>query len=296
MDILFSQRGRAITAADIAFIRQLIAEHPQASRRALSQKLCAAWNWRQPNGALRDMVCRGLMLALHRAGHIELPKVRHSPPNPLSHRGEARCKPAPMAVDATPLRVSLADLGPIELRQVRRSGEEPLFNSLLEHYHYLGYAQPVGEHLKHLAYAQGRPVAAFAWSSAPRHLGARDRFIGWSAQARRQNIRFLAYNTRFLILPFIQVPHLASHLLGRMARVLSNDWEQAYGHPVYFLETFVDPQRFRGTCYRAANWQVLGRTCGLGKDAPNKTPNRPAKEILGYPLSQDFRQRLGAIG
>jgi hypothetical protein len=167
MDILFSHRGRAITAADIAFIRQLIAEHPQASRRALSQKLCAAWNWRQPNGALRDMVCRGLMLALHRAGHIELPKVRHSPPNPLSHRGEARCKPAPMAVDATPLRVSLADLGPIELRQVRRSGEEPLFNSLLEHYHYLGYAQPVGEHLKHLAFAQGRPQSRL--SPGPRH-------------------------------------------------------------------------------------------------------------------------------
>jgi len=296
MDTLFSHRGRAITAADIALVRQLIAEHPQASRRALSQALCEAWNWRQPNGALRDMVCRGLMLALHRAGHIELPAVRHAPPNPLSRRGDARQKPVLTRVDTTPLRVGLAGLGPIELRQVRRTGEEPLFNSLLEHYHYLGYAQPVGEHLKHLAFAQGRPVAAFAWSSAPRHLGARDRFIGWSAQARRENIRFLAYNARFLILPFVQVPHLASHILGRMARVLSGDWEQAYGHPVYFLETFVDPQRFRGTCYRAANWQVLGRTCGLGKDAQSKTPNRPIKDVPAYPLTQDFRERLGKAG
>jgi hypothetical protein len=295
METVISHRGRTVTAADIIFIRQLIAAHPRASRRALSQKLCEAWNWRQPNGALRDMVCRGLMLALHRAGHIELPKVRHVPPNPLSGRGHARPKPQKARIDDSPVRAKLAELGPIELRQVRRTPDELLFNSLLEHYHYLGYTQPVGEHLKYLAYAQGRPVAAFAWSSAPRHLGARDRFIGWSAPARRQNIRFLAYNTRFLILPFVQVPHLASHLLGRMARVLSTDWEQAYGHPLYYLETFVDPQRFQGTCYRAANWQVLGRTCGLGKDAQSKIPNRPIKQVLAYPLTADFRQRLGRI-
>ena len=295
METVLSHRGRMVTAADIAFIRQLVAAHPQASRRALSQILCEAWNWRQPNGALRDMVCRGLMLALHRAGHIELPKVRHLPPNPLSHRGTARSRPGPASVDATPWQARLAELGPIELRQVRRTPDEPLFNSLLEHFHYLGYTQPVGEHLQYLAYAQGRPLAAFAWSSAPRHLGARDRFIGWPAPARRQNIRFLAYNTRFLILPFVQVPHLASHLLGRMARVLPQDWEQVYGHPVYYLETFVDPERFKGTCYLAANWIRLGQTCGLGKDAPNKTPNRPCKDILAYPLIADFRQRLGQI-
>jgi len=296
METSCSYRGRTVTAADIVFIRQWIAAHPQASRRALSQQLCEAWNWRQPNGALRDMVCRGLMLALHRAGHIELPKVRHLPPNPLSRRGEARQKPLSVSVEATPWQARLAELGPIELRQVRRTGEEPLFNSLLEQYHYLGYRQPVGEHLKYLATAQGRPLAAFAWSSAPRHLAARDRFIGWSAPARRQNIRFLAYNTRFLILPCVQVPHLASHLLGRMARVLSADWEQVYGHPVYCLETFVDPQRFQGTCYRAANWVALGRTTGRGKDAPSKIPNRSLKEVLAYPLTKDFRQRLGQIG
>jgi hypothetical protein len=295
METVISHRGRTVTAADIIFIRQLIAGHPQASRRALSQRLCEAWNWRQPNGALRDMVCRGLMLALHRAGHIELPKVRHLPPNPLSRRGEARQKPTLARVDATPWQARLAELGPIELHQVRRTAEELLFNSLLEHYHYLGYTQPVGEHLKYLATAQGRPLAAFAWSSAPRHLGARDRFIGWSAPARRHNIRVLAYNTRFLILPFVQVPHLASHLLGRMARVLPQDWEQVYGHPVYYLETFVDPQRFRGTCYRAANWITLGPTRGLGKDAPNKIQNRPIKDILAYPLIPDFRERLGKI-
>ena len=179
---------------------------------------------------------------------------------------------------------------------MRRTPEEALFNSLMEQHHYLGYTQPVGEHLKYLVFAGGRPIACLAWSSAPRHLGSRDRFIGWSAAARRQNIRLLAYNTRFLILPWVKVAHLASHLLGRMAQVLAGDWERVYGHPIYFLETFVDPQRFRGTCYRAANWMRLGTTTGRGKDAPSMTPNRSIKEVLGYALSKDFRQRLCALG
>jgi len=129
-----------------------------------------------------------------------------------------------------------------------------------------------------------------AWSSAPRHLGSRDHFIGWSAEARRRHIRFLAYNRRFLILPWVQVEHLASHLLGRMARMLAEDWERIYGHPVYFGETFVDPERFRGTCYRAANWVLLGRTPGRGQDDQPHGPNRSLKEVLGYPRTRRFRQ------
>jgi hypothetical protein len=292
MEEMLRHRGRIVTDADVEFIRGLIAEHPEASRRALSKILCEAWNWRQSNGALRDMVCRGLMLELHRAGHIELPRVRFVTRNPLGERGAQRTKPTPALVDTTPLNASLASIRPIELRQVRRAWEEPLFNSLLDRYHYLGYTQPVGEHLKYLVYALGRPIACLAWSSAPRHLGPRDRFIGWSAEARRKNIRFLAYNTRFLLLPFIRVEHAASHILGCMARLVSEDWERVYGHPVHYLETFVDPERFRGTCYRAANWIVLGRTTGRGKDDHTNKPNRPIKEVLGYPLSKNFRQLL----
>jgi hypothetical protein len=153
----------------------------------------------------------------------------------------------------------------------------------------------VGEHLKYLVWAQGRPVACLAWSSAPRHLASRDRFIGWSGEARRGNIRFLAYNTRFLILPWISVPHLASHILGRMARHLSEDWERVYGHPIYYLETFIDPERFRGTCYRAANWMVLGRTTGRGKDDQTHRANRSIKEVLGLPLTRRFRELLQQV-
>ncbi len=291
MQRTLSYRHRVITDDDVVFIRKLITEHPGSSRRDLSKKLCAAWNWVQANGALRDMVCRGLMLMLHREGLIELPPVRRVPHNPLVERSQ----PVLVSVDEAPLEARLAELGPLEVRQVRRTPEEALFNSLLQHHHYLGYTQPVGEHLKYLVYARGRPVACVAWSSAPRHLGSRDRFIGWGLQARLQNIGLLAYNTRFLILPWVTVPHLASHILGRMARMVSADWQSLYGHPIYFVETFIDPQRFRGTCYRAANWVRLGQTTGRGKDDAMHQPNRPIKEVLGYALVKDFRQRLSAV-
>ena len=212
-------------------------------------------------------------------------------PNPFL----VRRRPLPPLLDTTPLVAPLAQIQPLELELVRRTGGESFFNGLLEHYHYLGYTQPVGEQLKYLVQARGRPIACLAWSSAPRHLGSRDRFIGWLAQARRQNIRFLAYTSRFLILPWVMVPHLASHLLGRVARRLPLDWERVYGHSLYLLETFVDPERFRGTCYRAANWILVGQTTGRGKAAPSKKPNRPIKQVWVLPLVQDFRQRLAEV-
>jgi len=281
-------RGRVVTAEDVAFIRQLISDNPALSRRRLSARLCQAWQWKQPNGALCDMICRGLLLMLDRAGEIELPPVRCQPPNPFTRR-EA---PAPVLIDTTPITGGLDELRPVDLQQVRRTADERLFNSLMEHHHYLAYEQPVGEHLKYLVWAQERPIACLAWSSAPRHLGSRDRYIGWSAEARRRNIRFIACNTRFLILPWVRVPHLASHILGKMTGILSQDWERMYGHPVYFAETFIDPGRFRGTCYRAANWQLLGYTTGRGKDSISWKPNRPVKEIFGLPLTPSFRELL----
>ncbi len=291
MQAAWHYRQRVITDADVVFIRQLIAEHPQASRRELSSLLCEAWNWRQPNGTLRDMVCRGLMLQLHRAGVIELPPVRLRPSNPLVERK----KPAVVEVDRRPLQGRLAEVRPLEFRSVRRTAEEPLFNSLLEQYHYLGYKQQVGEQLKFLVYAGERPVACFAWSSSAHYLGCRDRFLGWSDEARRKNIHLLAYNPRFLLLPWVECRYLASHLLARMTRMLSAEWERVYGHPIYFVETFIDPERYRGTCYRAANWMVLGRTTGRGKNAWSKRPNRPIKEVLGYPLIPRFRELLGEV-
>ena len=280
-------RGRVVTPSDLATIRALLAR-PGISRRAVSFQLCEAWQWRQPNGTPCDAICRGLLLWLHRAGHIQLPAPQWTTRKPWRPRTSV----SPVLLDTTPIEMPLRRLGPLVFHQVRRTPDEALFNSLLAQYHYLGYQQPVGEHLKYLVVAGDRPVACFAWGSAPGALGLRDRFIGWRAEARRRNLRLLAANTRFLILPWVRVPHLASHLLGRMAARLSADWHGLYRHPIYWLETFIDPARFHGTCYRAANWIVLGRTTGRGHRAPTKQPTRPIKEVLGYPLVPDFRARL----
>jgi hypothetical protein len=290
MGIESRYRGRDYNSDDIASIRQLIAAHPGLSRRRLSAKLCEKWNWVQPNGTPRDMVARGLLLHLHRQGLIELPAQKFIPPNNATrHR-----RPEPSLLTSwAALEGPLAKIRPLEIHQVRRTGEEGLFNSLIEDHHYLAYTRPVGEHLKYVIWAQGVPIACMAWSSAPRHIGSRDRFIGWSPETRRQNIHLVAYNTRFLILPWARIPHLASHILGLVARRISADWAQLYQHPIWFLETFIDPERFRGTCYRAANWVLLGMTTGRGKNDQTKKANRSLKESLGYPLAPDFRKRLG---
>ena len=289
MDTVLKFRGREVRPQDVDFIRDLIAASPNASRRALSFKVCEAWGWVQPNGAPCDALCRSLMLKLHRAGQLVLPPPAWTSRQPRRHAVVARIDVAPV-----PLAAPLMAIGPLDIRQVRRTPDEDLVKSLVQEHHYLGYAHPVGEHLKYLVCARGSPIACFCWSSAPRHLGPRDRYLGWSPSARKANIRFLAYQSRFLILPWVQVPHLASHLLGAISRRLSADWERVYAHPIYFTETFVDPERFAGTCYRAANWTVLGMTLGLGKDATTKRPNRSLKQLLGYPLVKDFKTRLCA--
>ena len=287
----FTYRGRKVGSADIAFIRGLIAEHPGLSRRRLSAKLCQAWNWVQPNGQLRDMVARSLMLGLHRAGHIELPLPRMRPPNNAARH---RCPKPEVELRPAPRECSLAELEELTIRQVRRTPQEQLFGRLMETHHYLAYTRPVGEHLKYLVWAGGAPIACLAFCSAPRHLAARDKFIGWSAAVRRARLPLIAYNTRFLILPWVRVPHLASHVLGRVARRISADWQELYHHPVYLLETFIDPARFQGACYRAANWICLGLTTGRGHNAQTMACNQPRKELWVYPLLADFRVHLGS--
>jgi hypothetical protein len=229
------------------------------------------------------------LLRLEAQGLIELPPRGKIPPYHLSPRK----KPATVQVDQTPIEGKLSDLRPIELLQVRRTPSEKLYNSLIEQYHYLGYTRPVGEHLEYLALAQGRVVACLGWCSAPRHIGCRDRYLGWSQEQRLKNLCRVVINTRFLILPWVKVPHLASHLLGLMARRIPQDWQEIYHHQVVWLETFVDPERgFFGTCYKAANWIYLGQTTGRGKNDQSGRPNRSLKDVLGYPLKINFRGAL----
>jgi len=288
--VIVIYRGHSVTNEQIAFIRRLIQDRPGWSRWKLSRELCQAWQWKQPNGALRDMVCRGLLLMLYRSGEIELPPIKRVVRNRIAERA----RPAPVFIEQRPVQSSLSDLQPLDFVQVRRTPEEALFNSLLDQHHYLGYERPVGEHLKYLVKARDQVIACLAWSSAPRHLKVRDQYLGWSKEARERNVHLLAYNTRFMILPWVQVPHLASHILGRMAKILPHDWQRLYAHPIYWLETFVDTSRFTGVCYRAANWREIGNTVGRGHRAPTFEPTRPIKKMLGLPLHRRFREILSA--
>ena len=288
-DVLLSFRGREIRSAEVDFLRRLIAENPGLSRYRLSVQVCAAWNWVQPNGHPRDMVCRSLMLRLHRAGLIQLPEPKRKLVNNAILHRRVRAVPA---VDQTPINGTLAALGALEIRQVRRTEGEALFGQLLKLHHYLGYSRPVGEHLKYLVFASGRPVACLGWSSAPLKLNLRDEFVGAPKEAFRHNLNQIAYNSRYLILPWVKVPQLASHLLARIARRISADWQDLYHHPVQLLESFVDTERFRGTCYRAANWRLLGRSVGRGTKSTHEDPETSIKELWVYPLRKDFRQRL----
>lgn len=286
-------RNRHIKTDDIVMIKNLIANNPGKSRWFISKELCRQWNWRQPNGTIKDMICRGLLLKLERDGLITLPPRKTTPNNPFLNRKP----PIPVKVDQTPIEGNLKDMKQfIELHSVRRTKLEKIYNSLINEYHYLGYTQPVGENLKYIATFKQRPVACIGWSSPAWYIGCRDRFIGWSSEIRKKNLHLIAYQTRFLILPWVRIKCLASYLLGLNARSISADWMKFYNHPIYFLETFVDNERgFRGICYKAANWIYLGETTGRGKLAPNKMKNRSIKAIFGYPLQRDFREILCSL-
>jgi hypothetical protein len=282
-------RGRDFTSGEINEIREVILSHRDKSRWFISRELCRRWAWVQANGVPRDIICRGLLLHLARRGLIELPPCRKETPYRLAHAK----KPIEVQIDQAPIEGKLSGLRPLELIQVRRTPLQKLYNSLIEQYHYLGYTRPVGEHLEYLAFSQGRVLACLGWCSAPRHIGCRDRYLGWTPEQRLKKLSRVIINTRFLILPWVKVPHLASHLLGLMARRISRDWQEIYHHELIWLETFVDPERgFSGTCYKAANWISLGQTTGRGKNDQTHRPNRSLKDVLGYPLRRDFRQVL----
>ena len=290
MEIVARYRGRSITESDLAVVKQIIAAYPDGSRRFISKEVCKAWEWRQANGTLKDMVCRSLLLLLQSKGLITLPPPKCKLPNPLANRK----KPVKIEVDQTPIECTINDLSPIHLKQVRRTRSEKLFNSLISEHHYLGYTQPVGEHLKYMAFTDDRPLACLAWSSAPWYIGARDRFIGWSPEIRQQNLHLIINNTRFLVLPWVRVSHLASHLLALSRRRVSLDWQSVYNHSVLLLETFVDTERFQGTCYKADNWIYCGKTTGRGKLSTSTKPTLSKKAVYVYPLKKNFRKKLTA--
>lgn len=271
-------------------IRALIAQHPQAHRRGLSQLLCATWDWKNPRGQFKDMAARSLMRKLHAEGEIILPPPRRPATNAQRGR-QGLAVPAPGA----PVTCGLRELRPLVLELISpQSSQRDLFFGYLAHYHYLGWRGPTGQNVAYLAWsASGQALGALVYDAAAWKVAARDQFIGWDAATRQKHLARVVNNSRFLILPWVKVPHLASHLLSLTTRRLSQDWEQKYGQPVELVETFVERERFVGTCYRAANWIHVGATQGRSRNDREQKLSVPIKDIYVWPLGRSFRQRLG---
>ena len=280
-------RKRTIDKTALETIQAAIDVHWDKGRKHISKVLCRQWNWRQPNGELKDMACREVLLTLDRKSLICLP-----PRLTDAHNDKRNRSVAVHTVDQTPLQAKLSELAPVRLTCVRHTDLEPLYNSLVHQHHYLGYRQIVGNHLKYIAFIGHRPVACLGWGSAAWSVKSRDAFIGWGKNTKAQRLHLVANNTRFLVLPWVQVNCLASKVLVLKIKSIAHDWRSVYHHRLYLLETFVEQQRFAGTCYKAANWIRVGHTKGVAKSGHHHLNHGNIKDVLLYPLRKDFRKHL----
>jgi len=272
-------RNRTLHRADLELIQYTVERYWDKGRTQISKILCKKWNWFQQNGRTKDMACREILLTLYRKGLINLPAGKHDGRNIKRNRSIPIIE-----TDQTPLQGKLSNLPPIKLKLVRNTSLEPLYNSLIQQHHYLGYRQIVGNHLKYIAFIDDRPVACLGWGSAAWSVKSRDSFIGWDKATKEKNLHFVANNTRFLILPWVCIKHLASKLLALNAKRISDHWVSIYNHPLYLLETFVEQSKFKATCYKAANWIRVGQTRGTAKKGNMHYKHGNIKDVYLYPV------------
>jgi len=290
MNNVIRVQGRDLSPHDIAYVKELIAKHPEWHRTRLSREICAAWNWRDEIGRPKDMASRSMLLKLERRGLLKLPPRRT--PDKNQFRGKSF---QPVLHDSSSLDTTLRTLQPIELTCADRGDEACLWRTLMLQYHYLGFKTRVGQNISYLARAScGRPVACLLFGAAAWKTASRDAFVGWSVKERERNISRVINNMRFLIPPWVRVPHLASHILAMALRRLPDDWRTKYGFEPVLVETFVEQDRFKGTCYKAANWQCVGATTGRTRQDRNHKIKVPVKDVYLYPLCRDFRKTLCA--
>ena len=281
-------QGREITNEDIELVNWLSWANPSWNRTRLSKELCLLWDWRATNGQIKDMACRIFLCKLEQRGYITLP-----PSQAFSGRTRRRAPIPYIPHKIVPIACHLSSLTPVEIKAIHDGELLALFKCLLSRYHYLGFSGAVGENMKYVVFdRENNPLACLLFGSAAWKSAPRDDFIGWDDRARKANLKFLTNNMRFLILPWVRVPHLASHILGRVAHRISSDWLEKYGHPIYLLETFVEQERFLGICYQAANWICVGQTKGRSRNDRYTTLRVPIKDIYLYPLSKRFREAL----
>jgi hypothetical protein len=288
-------RGREITPEDLFQIKLVIDKNWNKGRTFISKQLCQIWNWQYENGSLKDQVCRILLRKLEAQGLITLPPplIRAGKNNDRRHL----CIPEyPSEFNQSPLEGKLNDFAPVTLEMVRRGVRDPLWNYLVRKYHYQGLKVLVGAHLKYMAFIKEQPVACVSFSSSVFRIRCRDEYIGWDYESRNRNICHIVNNSRFLILPWIRIRNLASHLLSRCSKELAKDWDRIYGQSVYLVETFVDRTRFQGTCYKAANWNFVGKSKGNAKKQGRFYYHGNQKDVYLYPLSKDFRDQLNKRG
>lgn len=280
--------GRLFSGEEIVGIRRLIVENPSYNRVALSRAVCDALGWVKPDGRRKEMSCRVVMLRMHRDGLIILPP-------PLKGNGNGRTRPNLTVAShpQSPISLPAGTLGELEFRLVTPQNSS-LWNELIERHHYLGYKPLPGAQLRYLVFAGPHLLAALGFGAAAWKVAPRDQFVGWTDQERARNLHLVVNNARFLILPWIASPNLASRILGAVAKRLPADWQDRYGYRPALLETFVETARFRGTCYRAANWIRVGQTQGRGKLDRHTRRLLPVKDVFLYPLHSHFRRQLCA--
>jgi len=282
-------QGLNLKSTDIEMIKSLIISNPSWHRTRLSKEICELWNWKRPNGSLKDMACRTMLLKLEKGEYLKLPKLRRKSPQSLGRK-----KLQPMLHSQAAVETSIQNLYPIQITEVSRSGHnENIFDYFLFEYHYLSFKTTVGESMKYIVFDnENRPLACVLFGSAAWKTIDRDKYIGWDIETREKNLNYLTNNTRFLILPWVKVPHLASFILGSVLRRLNRDWFQRYGHHIHLVETFVEQNRFAGTCYKAANWRKIGKTAGRSRQDRYSKMKVPVKDIYVYPLNKNFRKSL----
>jgi hypothetical protein len=274
-----------VTEEILSQIRNTIEENPDWGRMRISIHLCELWDWRVPGGQVKDISCRDMLRALDKAGKIKLPE-------PQSTLGaHPRRKPGHLQHKEEPIACGLGGLRPLRIEIVERGGSLAEYKSFIDQYHYLGYDRTVGENMKYIVRSKdGAPLACLLFGSAAWKCRDRDAFIGWNPEQRGAGLTMMTNNTRFLIMPFVKVPHLASHILAAVSRRISDDWDAKYGHGLAAIETFVEVGRFRGTCYKAANWICVGRTAGRGRNDRRHERALPEKDIYLLPLTRRWRQ------
>ncbi len=288
--------GREFTAAELGLIVEMVTDFGSLNLTELSRTLCELLEWKRPSGGLKSLECRQMLTQLSERGWFRLPELQGIGPRgprviKLSTNSEPQAEIGGPASEFQPLHLKVVKAG--------RGGDSGLWRELIERYNYLGYRAPVGANLRYLIYSEkpaNQPLGCMLWTSPAWKIEVRDRWIGWDAAVRARNLQWIVSNSRFLVLPWVRVKHMASMILGQCARQLPGDWQGMYGYRPLLMETMVDSRRFRGTCYRAANWVDLGMTKGRGRmDRDHERQKEEAvavKQVLVYPLCRKARERL----